>query len=100
VKRFYSVKLKERQEQVPPYVAKHLLKKESPLFDYLAENKALKFVYRKNTSVLDCYAEEKYLMIGKMKYPNLWGRKTRMGFMEMYINMRIRQQMSLSQGSS
>jgi hypothetical protein len=100
MKRFYSVRLKEKREQVPPYVAKHLLKKESPLFQYLAENKALKFVHRKKTDVLDCYGDEKYLMIGKLKYPNLWGRKTRMGFMELYINMRIQQQMSLSRGSN
>ena len=100
MKRFYSVKLKEKREQVPPYVAKHLLKKESPLFQYLAEHKALKFVHRKKTDLLDCYADEKYLMIGKIKYPNLWGRKTRMGFMELYINLRIQQQMSLSRGSS
>jgi len=100
VKRFYSVKLKEKQEQIPPYVAKHLLKKESPLIEYLAEHKALKFVHRKKTNILDCYGEEKYLMIGKLKYPNFWGRKTRMGFMELYINMRIQQQMSLSKGST
>ncbi|MAJ86427.1 MAG: hypothetical protein CBD08_000100 [Cellvibrionales bacterium TMED148] len=100
MKRFYSVKLKEKQEQIPPYVAKHLLRKESPLIEYLAENKALKFVHRKKTNILDCYGEEKYLMIGKLKYPNIWGRKTRMGFMELYLNMRIRQQMSLSRGST
>ena len=99
MKRFYSVRLKERNEQIPPYVAKHLLRKESPLIDYLADNKALKYVYRKKTDMLDCYAEEKHLMIAKLKYPNFWGRKTRMGFMELYINMRIQQQMSLSQGS-
>ena len=70
------------------------------LANYLAENKALKFVHRRKTDVLDCYAEEKHLMVGKLKYPDLWGRKTRMGFMELYINMRIQQQMSLSRGSS
>ena len=99
MKRFYSVKLKERNEQIPPFVAKHLLRKESPLIDYLADKKALKYVYRKKTNMLDCYGEEKHLMIAKLKYPNFWGRKTRMGFMELYISMRIQQQMSLSKGS-
>ena len=80
-------------------MAKHLLKKESPLIAYLAENKALKFVHRKNTNVLDCYGDEKHLMIGKLKYPDLFGRKGRMGFMELYISMKIKQQMMLSQGS-
>ena len=92
--------MKEKREQVPPYVAKHLLKKESPLFQYLAENKALKFVHRKKTDVLDCYGDEKYLMIGKLKYPNLWGRKTRMGFMELYIVHKLNQRMNMSRGST
>ncbi len=100
MKKFYSVKLKDRRENIPSYVAKQLLKKESPLINYLAENKALKFVHRKKTHVLDCFGEEKHLLIGKLKYPELWGRKTRMGFMELYINMRIQQQMSLSKGST
>ncbi len=80
-------------------MAKHLLKKESPLIRYLAENKALKFVHRKSTDKLDCYAEEKHLMIGKLKYPDVFGRKGRMGFMELYISMRIQQQINLSKGS-
>ena len=77
----------------------HLLKKESPLIRYLAENKALKFVHRKSTDKLDCYAEEKHLMIGQLKYPDVFGRKGRMGFMELYISMRIQQQINLSKGS-
>ena len=100
MKRFYSIKLKENMQQVPPYVAKHLLRKESPLMGYLAERKALKFVYRKKTNVLDCYAEEKHLMVGKLKYPDMFGRKGRMGFMELYISMKIKQQMMLSKGST
>ncbi len=75
------------------------MKKESPLIRYLAENKALKFVHRKATDKLDCYAEEKHLMIGKLKYPDVFGRKGRMGFMELYISMRIQQQINLSKGS-
>lgn len=80
-------------------MAKHLLKKESPLMNYLAEKRALKFVHRKKTNVLDCYGDEKHLMIAKLKYPTMFGRKGRMGFMELYIAMKIKQQMMLSKGS-
>ena len=99
MKRFFQIKLKEQRENIPPYVAKHLLKKESPLIRYLADNRALKFVHRKTTDKLDCYADEKHLMIGKLKYPDIFGRKSKMGFMELYINMRIQQQINLEKGS-
>jgi hypothetical protein len=49
--------------------------------------------------VLDCYGDEKHLMIAKLKYPTMFGRKGRMGFMELYIAMKIKQQMMLSKGS-
>ena len=100
MKRFYSIKLRENKENIPPYVAKHLLRQESPLINYLAEARALKYVHRKKTDRLDCYAEEKYLMVGKMKYPEMFGRKTRMGFIELYISMKIKQKMMLSKGST
>lgn len=99
MKRFYSIKLSEHNENVPAYVAKLLLKKESPLIQYLDENKALKFKHLKKQNILECYGDEKHLIVGKLKYPDLFGRKGRMGFMELYISMKIRQQMSLSQGS-
>lgn len=99
MKRFYSICLSERNENVPAYVAKLLLKKESPLIRYLYDNNALRYRYLKKKNILECYGDEKHLIIGKMKYPDLFGRKGRMGFMELYISMKIKQQMSLSQGS-
>ena len=80
-------------------VAKMLLAKESPLIKYLKEEKALKFVYRKKTNMLNCYAEEKKLLFGQMKYPEIFGRKGKIGFMELYISHIIKKQMMLAKGS-
>ena len=99
MKRFYSIQLSEHNENVPAYVAKLLLKKESPLIQYLDENKALRFRHLKKDNILECYGDEKHLVVGKLKYPDLFGRKGRMGFMELYISMKIKQQMMLSKGS-
>ena len=76
-----------------------MLLDESKLVKYLWKHKALEFRYPKHKGRLDLYADEKYLMMGKLKYPNMFGNKKRMGFMELYINMRIQQQMNLSKGS-
>jgi hypothetical protein len=100
VKRFYSIKLKHYKEKIPPYTAKLVLTKESPLINYLSENRALKWVYRKNRNLLEAYGEEKHLMIGKIKYPDLFGNKDRVGFMELYISHVINRQLSLAKGSS
>ncbi len=77
-----------------------LLKKESPLIKYLHKNKALKFVYREKTNKLDCYGEEKHLMIGNLKYPKIFGNKGRVGFMELYITHMINKKLKLAEGSS
>ena len=100
MKRFYSIKLKHYKEKIPPYTAKLVLTKESPLINYLSENRALKWVYRKNRNLLEAYGEEKHLMIGKIKYPDLFGNKDRVGFMELYISHVINRQLSLAKGSS
>ena len=73
---------------------------ESKLVNYLWKNKALEFRYPKHKQRLDLYADEKYLMLGKMKYPTMFGRKGRMGFMELYIVHKINQKMNLARGSS
>ena len=99
MKRFYSIKLKEHKENIPVYVAKMLLVKESKLIKYLLEYRAMKWVYRKSTNTLDVYAKEKYLMFGKLKYPDMFGRKGRMGFMELYISHQLQRSMELSKGS-
>ena len=77
-----------------------LLVKESPLINYLKENRALKWVYRKNKNILDCYGDEKHLMLGKIKYPEMFGNKGRIGFMELYISHVINRQLELAKGST
>ena len=99
MKRFYSIKLKHYKENIAPYTAKLVLTKESPLINYLKENRALKWVYRKNRNLLEAYGEEKHLMIGKIKYPEMFGNKGRIGFMELYISHIINKQIMLSKGS-
>ena len=99
MKRFYSIKLKHYKTPLSPYTAKLVLTKESPLINYLKENHALKWVHRKNRNLLEAYAEEKHLMIGKIKYPDLFGNRGRIGFMELYISHIINKQIMLSKGS-
>jgi hypothetical protein len=100
VKRFYSIKLKHYKTPLSPYTAKLVLTKESPLINYLKKNHALKWVYRKNRNLLEAYAEEKHLMIGKIKYPDLFGNRGRIGFMELYISYIVDKQIMLAKGST
>ena len=104
MKKFYSIELKihskNYKENVPPYTAKLVLTKESPLINYMSNNRALKWVYRKNKNLLEAYGEEKHLMIGKIKYPDLFGNRGRIGFMELYISYIINKQIMLARGSS
>ena len=73
---------------------------ESKLVKYLWNNKALEFRYPKHKHRLDLYADEKYLMLGKMKHPTMFGDKGRMGFMELYIVHKLNQRMNMSRGST
>ena len=59
---------------------------ESKLVKYLWKHKALEFRYIEDKKRLDLYADEKYLMLAKMKYPSIFGKRGRMGFMELYIS--------------
>jgi len=77
-----------------------MLLDESQLVKYLWENKALEFRYPKHKNRLDLYADEKYLIMGKMKYPTMFGKKGRMGFMELFIMNRINQKLSIAKGST
>ena len=54
--------------------------------NYLSEKKALKWVFRKKRNLLEAYADEKHLMIGKILHPEMFGNKGRVGFMELYIS--------------
>ena len=100
MKRFYSIKLKHYKENLSPYTAKLVLTKESPLINYLSKNRALKWVHRKNRNLLEAYGEEKHLMIGKIKYPDLFGNKGRIGFMELYISHIVNRQLEIAKGST
>jgi hypothetical protein len=100
VKKFYSIKLKQFKENIPPALAETMLLDESKLVKYLWKNKALDFRYPKYKDRLDLYADEKYLIMGRMKYPHVFGNKKRMGFMELYIVHRINQRMNLAKGST
>ena len=100
MKKFYSIKLKQFKENIPPALAETMLLDESKLVKYLWKHKALEFRYPKHKGRPDLYADEKYLMLGRMKYPTMFGKKGRMGFMELYIVHRINQRLSLEKGST
>lgn len=92
--------MKQFKENIPPKLAEQMLIDESKLVKYLWKNNALEFRYPKHKQRLDLYADEKYLMLGKMKYPTMFGNKGRMGFMELYIVHKINQKMKIAKGST
>ncbi len=92
--------MKHFKENIPPKLAEQMLIDESKLVKYLWKNNALQFRYPKHKHRLDLYADEKYLMLGKLRYPNMFGNKKRMGFMELYIVHRINQKLSIAKGST
>jgi hypothetical protein len=100
VKKFYSIRLKHYQEFIPTAVAQEMLKEESPMIRYLSDNRALEFKFLKSRNRLDLYADEKYLMLAKMKFKDVFENRARMGFMELYISRLIKKKLSLSRGSS
>ncbi len=100
MKKFYSVKIKHHKENIPPKLAEQMLLDESKMIKYLWKNKALKFKYPKHKQRLDVYADEKYLMIAKMKYPTMFGRKGRMGFLELYISHTINKKLNAAKGTT
>ena len=100
MKKFYSVKLKEFKENIPPRLAKSMLIDESQLVKYLHKNRAMEFRYRKDKNRLDLYADEKYLMMGKLKHPTMFPGKARIGFMELYIINRINRKLDRAKGST
>jgi len=100
VKKFYSIKLKRFKENIPPALAESMLLDESKLVKYLWKHKALEFRYPKHKDRLDLYADEKYLMMGRLKHPYIFGNTKRMGFMELYIVHKLNQRMNLARGST
>ena len=100
MKKFYSIRLKYYKEFIPTSVAQEMLKEESPMIRYLSDNRALEFRFIKSRNRLDLYADEKYLMLAKMKYKDVFENRARMGFMELYIGRLIKKKLSLAKGSS
>ena len=100
VKKFYSIRLRQHRENIPLDLAKQMLIDESKLINYLWQNKALEFKYVTHRHRLDCYADTKYLMLGKLKYPTIFGKKGRVGFMELYISHMINRKLQLAKGST
>ena len=92
--------MKQFKENIPPALAETMLLDESKLVKYLWKHKALEFRYPKHKHRLDLYADEKFLMIGKLTYPHMFGNKKRMGFMELYIVNRINRKLTISKGST
>ena len=99
MKKFYSIKLKQFKENIPPKLAERMLIDESEMVKFLWQNKALEFRYPKHKNRLDLYADEKYLMMGRLKHPYIFGNRKRMGFMELYIVHKLNQRMNLARGS-
>jgi len=100
MKKFYSIRLKHHKEFVPVTVAQDMMKAESELVRYLNDNGALEFRYIKSRDRLDLYAEEKCLTMGRIKYPDMFGGRGQMGFMELYISRLISKKIQLAKGSS
>jgi len=100
VKKFYSIRLKHYQEFIPTAVAQQMLKEESPMIRYLDDNKALEYRFVKSRNRLDLYADQKYLMLAKMKFKDVFENRARMGFMELYISRLIRKKLEIARGSS
>jgi len=80
-------------------LAEQMLLDESKLVKFLWKNKALDFKYPKGKNRLDLYADEKYLMMARMKYPTIFGRKGRMGFLELYISHMINKKLDTAKGA-
>jgi len=100
VKKFYSIRLKYYKEFIPTAVAQQMLKEESKMIRYLSDNRALEFRFIKSRNRLDLYADEKYLMLAKMKYKDVFENRARMGFMELYISRLINKKLQLAKGST
>ena len=92
--------MKHYNEFIPRNIAEQMLIDESELIQYLNHHKALEFRFNKARNRLDLYADEKYLMMGRMKHPDIFQGRGRMGFMELYISRLIKKKIQLAKGST
>ena len=72
-----------------------MLQQESNLIKWLARHKALTFKYNETRRRLDCYADEKFLTMGRMMYPDIFDGRGRVGFMELYISNIIKKKLEI-----
>ena len=87
MKKFFTMQLKGYNENVPIELAKDLLVKESPFVKYLSDNGALKVRHMKSRATMECYADEKHLMIAKLKFGKVL--PGRIGFIELFIRNQL-----------
>ena len=93
MKKFFTMPLKGFNENVPIRLARELLIKESPFVKYLADNKALKVKHVKSRATMTCYAEEKHLLVAKLKYGKVL--PGRMSFIELFIKSQLHKRLGV-----
>lgn len=77
-----------------------MLIEESEMIKYLHDHKVLEFKFNKQRNRLDLFSDEKYLTMARMKYPDIFQGRGRMGFMELYISRLIKKKLEIAKGSS
>jgi len=99
MKKFFTLKLKGYNENVPIEFAKKLIVTESPFVRYLYENKVLRIRHIKQKATMDCYTISiKHLIIAKLKYGKVLSGK--MNFIELFISQQLKRKMELAKGST
>ena len=98
MKKFFTLKLKGYNENVPIELAKNLIVDESPLVKYLHDNNALKIRHNKSRALMECYAKAKHLTIARIKYGRVLPGK--MSFIEIFIQHQLKRKMEISRGST
>lgn len=94
MKKFFAMPLKSYNENVPIELAKDLLVKESPFVKYLSDNGALAIRHVKSRATMECYADEKHLVIAKLKYGKVLPGK--MSFIEIFIRNQLSRKLGVS----
>ena len=100
MRKFFSIKLKHYNNQIPLAIAKSILIEESNLIKYLWKHNAIEFRYNERTSLLRCFGEPKHLTMAKLMYPHIFETSGKMGFIELYIQRILRRKLEISKGST
>ncbi len=89
MKKFFTVRLKRHNENLPPELGKKLLIKESPFVNYLYENNALAVRHMRSRATLEFYGETKHLTIAFMKYRKVLEGTHPIKFIELFIRNQL-----------